>query len=88
MALILKGLSIMKNWLIAGGVFIAAIFASLVIGRRDQKKDDATEAQVIVDKSLSKISEASKDVQETVAKDAANPPAVDDSLRSDFTDPN
>lgn len=79
----------MKNWLIAGSVFIVGIFAAVLIGKRDQKKDDAEQAEAVVSKSLDKISEASKDVQATVAKDVAtggDPSLVDHSLQSDFED--
>lgn len=78
-------ISMIKSYLIAAGVFIAAIFAALVIGRRKQYVSDNLKVEKAVKKELDKISDTAKKVNDNVSKlPDAGPDSAADQLRKDW----
>lgn len=75
-----------KNGLIAAGVFVVAVFAALFIGKEKQKSKDTAQAKQTVSDSLDKIKETSREIKNDVSQaPPTGPDSVDNQLRNDFT---
>lgn len=75
-----------KNGLIAAGVFVLAVIAALFVGREKQKAKDTAAAKQTVDQSLDKIKEASRGIKNDISQaPPTGPNSVDGQLRNDFT---
>lgn len=75
-----------KNGLIAAGVFVLAVIAALFVGREKQKAKDTAAAKQTVDQSLDKIKEASREIKNDISQaPPTGPDSVDSQLRNDFT---
>lgn len=76
-------LTVIKNWLIAGGVFILGCLAFLVVGRRKQYVSDNQKVTEVVNNELERISNVAKKSQDDVSK---LPPTGTDSAGQQLQD--
>lgn len=88
MLLYLTGKLLMfKNWLIAGGVFIAGLAAAVLFARSKQKSEDSTAVKEAVNDALSTIAETSKEVKHSVDDlPATGPGSPGEQLRDDWSE--
>lgn len=80
-------LTTMRNWAIAIGLFVVAVFSSVLFGRAKQKSKDVATAKANVRKELDKISNVKASVQHEVDKNPpAGPHSDSDQLRNDWSE--
>lgn len=84
---IMGKLTMVKNWLIAAGVFALGCFAFLIVGRRKQYVSDNQKVTEVVNHELERISNVGKKVQDDVSKlPPAGPDSADQRLQDDWSE--
>jgi hypothetical protein len=87
MLYLLGKLMMFKNWLIAGGVFIAGLAAAVLFAKSKQKATDNAAVKDAVNAELEKISTVSKGNTDEVSKlPDAGPDSAADRMRDDWSE--
>lgn len=88
MFLILLGkLTMFKNWLIAGGVFLVGLAAAVLIGKRKATVANEATVKEAVNEALNTIAETTKEVNDHVEKlPNTGPGSAGDELRNDWSE--
>lgn len=76
-----------KNYAIALGLLIAGVAAAIFVGRSKQKATDNAQAEAVVTKELTRISEKAETVKQQVNNlPATGPDSANAELRKDWSD--
>lgn len=84
---IVTKMSALKGYLIAAGLFVVGIVASLIVGRAKQHASDTAQAQKVVSNELDKLRQKATAVQNDVSSlPPTGPDSASQQLRDDWSD--